>query len=113
MIDINYPTVVIILVVIIGADPPGNTSLTYEPEVVVKDDEMILNCGVSDVGQPSVSQYRWTRNGHLIPEISDFQWNVSQVTLNYQANYSCTPVNEAGEGETATIEIEVFGKSYY
>ena len=70
---------------------------------------MILNCGVSDVGQPSVSQYRWTRNGHLIPEISDFQWNVSQVTLSYQANYSCTPVNEAGEGDIATIEIEVFG----
>ncbi|XP_057364590.1 B-cell receptor CD22-like isoform X9 [Daphnia carinata] len=88
--------------------PPGNTTLTYEPEVVVKDGPMTLTCGVSDVGQPAVTQYRWTRNGHVIPEISDAQWNVSQVTLNYQANYSCTPVNEAGEGETATIEVEVY-----
>ncbi|XP_045036805.1 hemicentin-1-like isoform X2 [Daphnia magna] len=90
--------------------PPGNTTLTYEPEVVVKDGPLTLTCGVSDVGQPAVTQYRWTRNGHVIPEISDAQWNVSQVTLNYQANYSCTPVNEAGEGETATIEIEVFAE---
>lgn len=90
--------------------PPGNTTLTYEPDVVVKDGPLTLTCGVSDVGQPAVTQYRWTRNGHVIPEISDAQWNVSQVTLNYQANYSCTPVNEAGEGETATIEIEVFAE---
>lgn len=71
---------------------------------------MTLTCGVSDVGQPAVTQYRWTRNGHVIPEISNAQWNVSQVTLNYQANYSCTPVNEAGEGETATVEVEVYGE---
>ena len=71
---------------------------------------MTLSCGVSDVGQPAVTQYRWTRNGHVIPEISDSQWNVTQVTLNYQANYSCTPVNEAGEGETATVEVEVYGE---
>lgn len=96
----------------ISIDPPGNTSLTYEPEVVVKDDSMALNCGVSDAGQPAVTQYRWTRNGHVIPEISDATWNVSQVTLSYQANYSCTPVNEAGEGETATVEVEVYGESW-
>ncbi|XP_046648094.1 uncharacterized protein LOC124338080 isoform X3 [Daphnia pulicaria] len=88
--------------------PPGNTTLIFEPDVVVKDEPMTLTCGVSDVGQPAVTQYRWTRNGHVIPEISDAQWNVSQVTLNYQANYSCTPVNEAGEGETATVEVEVY-----
>jgi hypothetical protein len=91
-------------------DPPGNTTLIFEPDVVVKDEPMTLTCGVSDVGQPAVTQYRWTRNGHVIPEISDAQWNVSQVTLNYQANYSCTPVNEAGEGETATVEVEVYGE---
>ena len=95
---------------ILKIDPPGNTTLTYEPDVVVKDEPMTLNCGVTDVGQPAVTQYRWTRNGHVIPEISDSQWNVSQVTLNYQANYTCTPVNEAGEGETATIEVEVYGE---
>ena len=71
---------------------------------------MVLICGISDVGQPAVAQFRWTRNGHVIPEISDAVWNVSQVTLNYQANYTCTPVNEAGEGETASVEIEVYGR---
>lgn len=71
---------------------------------------MTLTCGVSDAGQPAVTQYRWTRNGHVIPEISGAQWNVSQVTLSYQANYSCTPVNEAGEGETAVTEVEVYGE---
>ena len=69
----------------------------------------MLNCGVSEVGQPTVEQYRWTRNGHVIAEMSDAVWNVSQVTLSYQANYTCTPVNEAGEGDTATLELEVFG----
>lgn len=84
--------------------------MTYEPEVVVKDESMVLTCSVSDYGQPAVTQYRWTRNGNVIPEITDAQWNVSQVTLGYQANYTCTPVNEAGEGETASTEIDVFGK---
>lgn len=91
-------------------DPPGNTTLSYEPEVAVKDRPLLLTCAVSDLGQPAATQYRWTRNGHVIPEITDSYWNVTQVTLNYQANYSCTPVNEAGEGEPAEIEVEVFGE---
>merc|ERR1740128_97704 len=88
--------------------PPENTSLNYEPDVAVKDAAMALTCGVSEPGQPAVTQYRWTRNGHVIPEISGPVWNVTQVTLNYQANYSCTPVNEAGEGDTASVEVQVY-----
>ena len=93
-------------------DPPGNTTLSFEPEVAVKDRPLLLTCGASDLGQPTAVQYRWTRNGHVIPEITDSYWNVTRVTLNYQANYSCTPVNEAGEGESAEIEVEVFGEFY-
>ena len=70
---------------------------------------MILECAASDVGRPAVAEYRWTRNGHVIPEMSDSFWNVSQVTLNYQANYSCTPVNEAGEGDTSQVYVQVYG----
>ena len=78
----------------------------------MKDDSMALTCSVTDPGQPAVTEYRWTRNGHVIPEISGPVWNVSQVTLNYQANYSCTPVNEAGEADTAVVEVQVFGKLF-
>lgn len=94
-------------------DPPENTSLTSDRDVAIKDEPLTLNCGVSEPGQPAVEQYRWTRNGHVITEINDAVWNVSQVTISYQANYTCTPVNEAGEGETAELELQVYGIDVY
>lgn len=79
--------------------------------MIVKDQPFLLTCSVSDPGQPAVIQFRWTRNGHVIREITGAQWNVSQATLSHQANYTCTPVNEGGEGETADVEVSVYGNN--
>ncbi len=93
----------------LGADVPGNTTLTFEPQVVLKDGPLVLTCDVSDVGQPAVSEYRWTRNGDAVAEVRGAVWSVDRATLHHQANYTCAPVNEAGEGDTAYLDLAVYG----
>jgi len=93
------------------SDPPGAASLVYEPTRVVKKSSVTLRCSVDDVGRPETTTYRWLRGTHLIQDVTTANWTIDPVTLETESNFTCLAYNKGGEGEAATVYIEVFGKS--
>ena len=71
---------------------------------------MTLRCTVEDRGRPETTTYRWLRGTHHIPEVTTSNYTISTVTLETESNFTCLAYNEGGEGDPATVYIEVFGK---
>lgn len=71
---------------------------------------MTLSCSVEDPGRPETSTYRWTRGSHLIQDVSTANWTIESVTLETESNFTCLAYNEGGDGEPATVYIDVMGK---
>ncbi|KAF4519677.1 hypothetical protein B566_EDAN003927, partial [Ephemera danica] len=88
--------------------PPGPASLTYEPSRVVKRSSVTLMCAVDDLGRPEATAYRWLRGQHPLPEITTANLTIDPVTLETESNFTCLAYNAGGDGEGATVFIEVF-----
>lgn len=88
--------------------PPGAASLVYEPMRVVKKSSVTLRCSVDDAGRPETTTYRWLRGTHLIQDVTAANWTIDPVTLETESNFTCLAYNKGGEGDPATVYIEVF-----
>jgi hypothetical protein len=44
--------------------------------------------------------------------VDSYNWTISPVTLETEANISCLAVNQVGQGEPDFITIEVFGEYF-
>lgn len=91
-------------------DPPGPATLVYEPKRVVKKSSVRLMCSVSDLGRPPSNTFRWVRGTHLIQDVTSANWTIDPVTLETEANFTCSAYNLGGEGDSASVYIEVFGE---
>ena len=92
------------------SDPPGPASLVFEPKRVVKKSKVTLMCSVSDLGRPPSNTFRWVRGTHLIQDVTSANWTIDPVTLETEANFTCSAYNLGGEGDSASVYIEVFGE---
>ncbi|XP_021920979.1 uncharacterized protein LOC110830403 [Zootermopsis nevadensis] len=88
--------------------PPGAASLKYEPTGVIKKSSVTLRCSVDDAGRPETTTYRWLRGTHLIQDVTTANWTIDPVTLETESNFTCLAYNKGGEGDPATVYIEVF-----
>jgi len=93
------------------SDPPGAATLVYEPTRVVKQSSVTLRCSVEDVGRPETTTYHWMRGTYRIQDVTTANWTIDPVTLETESNFTCMAYNKGGEGERATVYIDVFGKS--
>ena len=46
----------------------------------------------------------------MVNHVTSFNWTISPVTLETEANISCVAINEVSEGGEDSIAIEVFGE---
>lgn len=69
-----------------------------------------LTCNALDPGRPIADKYRWTRNSHLVPDITTRVWRVDSASLETKANFTCLPINSEGEGQMASDILDVLGK---
>ncbi|KAK6619008.1 hypothetical protein RUM44_003390 [Polyplax serrata] len=88
--------------------PPGPATLIYEPQRVVKGKPVNLMCLVEDLGRPPSDTYRWVRGSHLIQDVTSYNWTMDSVTLETEANFTCSAYNLGGEGQSFSTSIEVF-----
>lgn len=88
--------------------PPGNATISKDTDVVVKGESITLTCDVPDMGRPSAEEFVWTRGGHVVNHVTSFNWTISPVTLEMEANISCVAVNAVSQGVEDSIAIEVF-----
>nr|CAD7396629.1 unnamed protein product [Timema poppensis] len=89
-----------------SSDPPGPSTLVYEPREVVKKGTVTLRCTVEEPGYPETSTFKWMRGTHHIPNVTSASLT-NPVTLETESNFTCLAYNEGGEGEPATIYIDV------
>ncbi|XP_069698096.1 hemicentin-2 isoform X4 [Periplaneta americana] len=88
--------------------PPGAATLVFEPSRVVKKGPVTLRCSVDDAGRPETTTYRWLRGTHLIQDVTTANWTIDSVTLEVESNFTCLAYNEGGEGDPATVYIDVY-----
>lgn len=65
---------------------------------------------MDDAGRPETTTYRWLRGTHLIQDVTTANWTIDPVTLETESNFTCLAYNKGGEGDPATVCIEVSGK---
>ncbi|XP_071742750.1 synaptogenesis protein syg-2 isoform X3 [Lepeophtheirus salmonis] len=86
---------------------PGTAFIQKDHDEVVKGESLSLTCGVSDPGRPPASTYIWKRGGHVVNDVTTYNWTINPVTLETEANISCVAVNEVGRGTEDYISIQV------
>ncbi|KAB7507944.1 Titin [Armadillidium nasatum] len=89
---------------------PGQAMIEYYPEVVIKDQPVTLTCNSLDSGRPEASTFRWTRNSHLVPDVTTRDWKIDSASLETKANFTCVPINSEGEGGMASMVINVLAR---
>lgn len=95
------------------SDPPGPATLVFEPKKVVKKGSVRLSCSVKDYGRPPSSTFRWVRGSHLIQDVTSSNWTIDPVTLETKANFTCSAYNLGGEGDGASVFVDVFGMDFF
>ncbi|XP_071450004.1 uncharacterized protein nrm [Hetaerina americana] len=89
--------------------PPGPATLVYDPPQVLKKSWVTLSCSVEDPGRPEATpnSFKWFRGGHPVIDVMTANWTIEPVTLETQSNFTCLAANAGGEGEPATVYVEV------
>ncbi|CAG9790130.1 unnamed protein product [Diatraea saccharalis] len=87
--------------------PPGPAKLTYSPWRVVKGKSLVLSCSIQEKGRPEVHRFRWHRGGRVVPDIVSQNWTIDPVTLDHRTTFTCRGTNAGGEGQPATIALDV------
>jgi hypothetical protein len=77
---------------------------------VIKKSSVTLRCSVDDAGRPETTTYHWLRGTHTIQDVTTANWTIDPVTLETESNFTCSAYNKGGEGDSATVYIEVSGK---
>ncbi|XP_038217056.1 hemicentin-2 isoform X4 [Zerene cesonia] len=87
--------------------PPGPAKLTYSPWRVVKGKSLVLSCSIEEKGRPEAHRYRWHRGGRLVSDIVSQNWTIDPVTLDHRTNFSCRAASAGGEGQPASVAVDV------
>lgn len=93
-------------------DKPGPASISYEPQLVVKKHPLTITCFVLDPGRPKVTGFKWMRGWYRLPDENDATFEIESVNLETEANFTCMGYNEAGDGDPATMSIDVSGERH-
>lgn len=91
-------------------DKPGPATISYEPKQVVKEEKLTITCSVLDSGRPGIAGYKWTRDQQWLLDEKKYTLEIESANLETQANFTCLAYNEAGEGDPATIFVDVAGE---
>ncbi|XP_037031705.1 hemicentin-2 isoform X7 [Bradysia coprophila] len=86
---------------------PGNATLIHHPLIATKKKSVTFQCSVEDGGNPNATRYRWLRGGSPVMDIVTSVWTVDPVGLDSRTNFSCYAYNEGGDGNPATIDLDV------
>jgi hypothetical protein len=86
---------------------PGNASITVVPNQIVTGSNVSLQCSVNDPGNPRAT-FVWTRylDATAFPRESTLQLN--NAALSDIGQYTCTPYNKIGAGQSASVILDVF-----
>ena len=93
-------------------DKPEGTTLTTSAaaNTVTQGDSVTLPCHVT-AAKPQVSQYRFYLNDTLVQGSNDNQYTINNVTLSkHYGEYKCVPRNDVGDGQEATVTLNVNGE---
>lgn len=94
-------------------DPPSRARLTATSTDVIKTSSVTLLCSVDNPGKPDNLTYVWYRGSQLISDITTHNWTIKTVMYETKNKYTCYASNEGGDGDPASIFINVLGKSVY
>uniref|UniRef100_A0A1B0GL67 Ig-like domain-containing protein n=2 Tax=Lutzomyia longipalpis TaxID=7200 RepID=A0A1B0GL67_LUTLO len=86
---------------------PGNATIMHHPHIPVKRKSVTLSCTVDDGGNPNATRYRWLRGDKSVMDVVTPMWTVDPVGLDSRTNFSCYAYNEGGEGNPATVQLDV------
>lgn len=86
---------------------PGNATLVHTPLVAIKKKSVHFSCSVDEDGNPKSSRYRWLRGDKPVMDIVMSNWTVDPIGLDSRTNFSCYAYNEGGNGEPATVFLDV------
>ncbi|XP_055703740.1 hemicentin-2 isoform X6 [Phlebotomus papatasi] len=86
---------------------PGNASIHHHPPIPIKRKSVTLSCTVDDGGNPNATRYRWLRGHKSVMDVVTPMWTVDPVGLDSRTNFSCYAYNEGGEGNPATVQLDV------
>lgn len=76
----------------------------------MKKDAINITCGVKDPGRPTYSNFKWYRGQHRLPDETASVLEVESANLETKDNFTCLAVNAAGEGDTATVFVDIVGQ---
>jgi len=86
---------------------PGPSDLIIEEgSDLAKGNNVLLACLLEDFGKPEVIEYRWTKDGEELEEVSSML-NLTSVGVASQGNYTCAGVNYLGVGEPQSLILDI------
>ncbi|GAB0099475.1 Immunoglobulin [Sergentomyia squamirostris] len=86
---------------------PGNATIHHRPHTPVKRKSVTLMCSVDDGGNPNATRFRWLRGDKSVMDVVTPMWTIDPVGLDSRTNFSCYAYNEGGEGNQATVQLDV------
>ncbi|XP_031568095.1 immunoglobulin superfamily member 10-like [Actinia tenebrosa] len=85
---------------------PVETTLTADPGTdVILGRKLVLNCTSSAL--PKANQFHFYRNGSFLKNVTDGLLSVDNITSTKSGEYKCIPSNTLGDGDPATVMINV------
>ena len=98
----------------IPADKPKHVSITTSADgnIAVQGQNVTLTCDVSEA-KPPVSEYRFYLNDSFLATVTDVNiFTIYGVKRSqHLGKYKCTARNDAGDGESDSIVLNITGKS--
>ena len=98
----------------IPADKPKHVSITTSADgnIAVQGQNVTLTCDVSEA-KPPVSEYRFYLNDSILTTVTDADiFTIHDVKRSeHFGKYKCMAHNDAGDGESDVIVLNITGKS--
>ncbi len=85
---------------------PGKVVISAIPSDPIKTKSMTLTCATEELSYPPAT-YRWFRGGEPVFDVVTPVWTIDPVTLDSRQRFSCYAFNEAGRGESTSVNIDV------
>ena len=92
------------------SDKPSNTKLSVDvlnTSAVVIGSSVVFNCTTDS--HPAPQEYRFLHNEQLLGSNTS---GIYHLQISNSGVYRCVPINKAGEGESAVLNITVFGECF-
>ena len=78
---------------------------------VQKGGNLTLRCIVEELGVPLSKEYLWIHEkGDYRLQVNSSVYQISNMTIEDESNYTCSALNEVGSGPEGKTEVHVNGK---